>query len=53
MKNSTNEGVKLHYNVQVAVEYENLLIFASALSNHPNDKQEAQPNLEALSLKLG
>jgi transposase len=53
MKNSTNEGVDQHYNVQVAVEQESLLILAPALSNHPNDKQEAQPTLEAISPELG
>ena len=53
MKNSTNQGVDQHFNVQVAVEQESLLIVASALSQRPNDKQEAQPTLEAISLKLG
>jgi len=53
MKNSTNEGVDQHYNVQVAVDQESLLILAPALSNHPNDKQEAQPTLDAISPKLG
>ncbi len=53
MKNSTNAGVDQHYNVQVAVDQESLLILAPALSNHPNDKQEAQPTLEAISPELG
>ena len=53
MKNSTNQGVDQHYNVQVAVDQGSLLIVASALSNHPNDKQEAQPTLDAISPKLG
>jgi len=53
MKNSTNAGVDQHYNVQVAVDQESLLILAPALSNHPNDKQEAQPTLDAISPKLG
>jgi hypothetical protein len=48
MKNSTNEGVDQHYNVQVATDQESLLIVAHALSNHPNDKQEALPTLEAI-----
>jgi hypothetical protein len=30
-----------------------MLIVATALSNHPNDKQEAEPTLEALSPQLG
>ena len=53
MKNSTNEGVDQHYNVQVATDQASLLIVAHALSNHPNDKQEAIPTLDALSPKVG
>jgi len=53
MKNSTNDGFDQHYNVQVAVEQESMLIVATSLSNHPNDKQEAEPTLNALSPKLG
>ena len=53
MKNSTNEGVDQHYNVQVATDQASLLIVAHALSNHPNDKQEAIPTLDALSPRVG
>jgi transposase len=53
MKNSTNNGYDQHYNVQVAVTQDSLLIVATSLSNHPNDKREAEPTLEALSPKLG
>lgn len=53
MKNSTNTGVDQHYNVQVANDQESLLIVAHALSNHPNDKQEALPTLDAISPKVG
>jgi transposase len=53
MKNSTNDGFDQHYNVQAAVEQSSMLIVATSLSNHPNDKQEAQPTLDALSPKLG
>jgi len=53
MKNSTNDGFDQHYNVQVAVDQESLLIMAHALSNHPNDKQEALPTLKAISPELG
>ena len=53
MKNSTNQGVDQHYNVQVAVDHQSLLILAAAVSNHPNDKQEAVPTLEAISSTLG
>lgn len=53
MKNSTNEGYDQHYNVQVATDQGSLLIVAQALSNHPNDKQEAAPTLKALSPEVG
>lgn len=53
MKNSTNDGFDQHYNVQVAADQESLLIVAQALSNHPNDKQEALPTLKALSVEIG
>ena len=53
MKNSTNEGFDQHYNVQAAVEQNSLLIVATSLSNHPNDKQEAEPTLRALPAELG
>jgi transposase len=53
MKNSTNEGVDQHYNVQVATDQASLLIVSHALSNHPNDKQEAIPTLDAISPKVG
>jgi transposase len=53
MKNSTNTGVDQHYNVQVANAQESLLIIAHALSNHPNDKQEAVPTLAAISPEIG
>jgi transposase len=53
MKNSSNEGVDQHYNVQVAADQESLLIVGHALSNHPNDKQEAVPTLDAIAPELG
>jgi transposase len=53
MKNSINQGVDQHYNVQAAVDQTSLLILAHSLSNHPNDKQEAIPTLNALSPELG
>jgi transposase len=53
MKNSTDAGFNQHYNVQVAVDQKSLLILAPALSNHPNDKQEAVPTLGAISPKVG
>ncbi|HET8564687.1 MAG TPA: transposase [Candidatus Binatia bacterium] len=53
MKNSTNDGFDQHYNVQVAAAQESLLIVAHALSNHPNDKQEALPTLKAIPAEIG
>ena len=53
MKNSTDNGYDQHYNVQVAVTQNSLLIVANSLSNHPNDKQEAEPTLDALPTELG
>ncbi len=53
MKNSTNEGYDQHYNVQAATDQDSLLIVAHALSNHPNDKQEAAPTLDAISPAIG
>jgi transposase len=53
MKNSTNDGFDQHYNVQVAADQDSLLIVAHALSNHPNDKQEALPTLKAMPAAIG
>ncbi len=52
MKNSTNSGFDQHYNVQVAVEHDSFLVIANDLSNHPNDKQEAAPVLDAIDPQL-
>ena len=53
MKNSTDEGFDQHYNALVAVDHASLLIVATTLSNHPNDKHEAEPTVEAISPRLG
>ncbi len=53
MKNSTDDGFDQHYNVQAAVDQGSLLIVASALSNHANDKREAEPTLAAISPHVG
>ena len=53
MKNSNNAGYDQHYNVQVAVEQGTMIVVANALSNHPNDKGEAKPTLDALPPALG
>jgi transposase len=53
MKNSTDHGFDQHYNVQVAVTQEHLLIVGESLSNHPNDQAEAQPTVDAIPTELG
>ena len=53
MKNSTNQGFDQHYNVQVAVAQENVLIVGTSLSNHPNDQGEAEPTLDSIPPALG
>ena len=53
MKNSSDEGFDQHYNVQTVVDQTSLLIVATTLSNHPNDKREAEPDLAALPAALG
>jgi transposase len=53
MKCSSSAGFEQAYNAQVAVDQDSLLIVACSLSNHPNDKAEAEPTLEALPPALG
>ncbi|MCJ7558287.1 MAG: transposase [Gammaproteobacteria bacterium] len=53
MKNSTNAGFDQHYNVQVAVEQDSLLIVGNTLSNHPSDTYEALPTIDAIASALG
>lgn len=53
MKNATNDGFDQHYNVQAAVDQDSRLRVATSLSNHPNDKQAAEPTLDAHSPRLG
>ena len=48
MKNSKDGGFDQHYNAQVAVDQESLLIVANTVSNHANDKREAVPTVEAI-----
>jgi transposase len=53
MKNSTNAGFDQHYNTQVAVDQDTLLIVGNTLSNHPNDKAEALPTVDAIPTEVG
>jgi transposase len=53
LKSSSSAGFEQAYNAQVAVDQASLLIVACSLSNHPNDKAEAEPTLAALPPALG
>src|ERR671917_377527 len=53
MKNSTDKGFNQHYNAQVAVDQECLLIVGTSLSNHPNDQAEMVPTVDAIPVALG
>jgi transposase len=53
MKSSAHAGFEQDYNAQIAVDQESLLIVGCALSNHPNDSQEAEPTLSAIPAALG
>jgi transposase len=53
MKNPTDAGFEQDYNAQVAVDQGSLLIVGWALSNHPNDSQEAEPTLAAIPSVIG
>lgn len=53
MKNPNNKGFDQHYNTQVAVDQESLLIVAAVLSNDPTDRQQALPTVDAIPAVLG
>ncbi len=53
MKNSKDAGFDQHYNAQVAVDQEALVIVGYSLSNHANDTGEVAPTLATLSPALG
>lgn len=53
MKNSDDGGFDQHYNAQVAVDQDSLLIVANTLSNHPIDLAEAIPTLQAIPPEVG
>ena len=48
MKSSRSGGFEQAYNAQVAVDQDSYFIVACSLSDHPNDKAEAEPTLAAL-----
>lgn len=53
MKSATHAGFEQDYNAQVAVDQQSLLIVGCALSNHPNDSQEAEPTLATIPSEIG
>jgi transposase len=53
MNNSSDKGFNQHYNAQVAVDQECLLIVGTSLSNHPTDQAEIVPMVEAIPVELG
>ena len=53
MKNSTDQGFDQHYNAQVAVDHESLLVVGCRVSDQANDKKEAIPTLDAIPSEVG
>jgi transposase len=53
MKNSTDQGFDQHYNVQVAVDHDSRLIVGYSVSNHPTDREEAMPTVDAIPAEIG
>jgi transposase len=53
MKKPTDAAFEQDYNAQVAVDQGSLLIVGWALSNHPNDSQEAEPTLATIPSAIG
>ena len=53
MKNPRDKGCDQHYNAQVAVTHQSMLIVAHTLSDHPNDQLDALPTLDAIDPRLG
>lgn len=53
MKNSCDEGFDQYYNAQMAVEQDSRLIMGNTVSNHPNDKGEAIPTVDAIPTEVG
>jgi len=53
MKNSRDGGFDQHYNAQLAVDQQALLIVSYHVSAHANDQLEALPTLDAMAPQLG
>jgi transposase len=53
MKNSTDQGFDQAYNAQAVVDQANLLVVGNRVTNHPNDKNETLPTLDAVPVAVG
>jgi len=53
MKNSTDKGFDQHYNAQVAVDHDSRLIVGYSVSNHPTDREEVMPTVDAIPAEIG
>ncbi len=53
MKNSRDQGFDQHYNAQVGVSHQSMLIIAASVSNHPNDQLDALPTVDEIDPGLG
>ena len=53
MKNSTDQGFDQAYNAQAVVDQANLLVVGNRVTNHPNDKNETLPTLDAVPAAVG
>ncbi len=53
MKNSTNQGFDQAYNVQAVVDQTTMLVVGNRVTDHPNDKNETLPTLDAVPAGVG
>jgi transposase len=53
MKNSTDQGFNQAYNAQAVVDQATLLVVGQRVTNHPNDKNETLPDLDAVPAAVG
>jgi hypothetical protein len=53
MKNSTDQGFNQAYNAQAVVDQATLLVVGNRVTNHPNDKNETLPDLDAVPAAVG
>ena len=53
MKNSTDQGFNQAYNAQAVVDQATMLVVGNRVTNHPNDKNETLPDLDAVPAAVG